>query len=192
MRFWKTFSGFMTVPLWAALISLLVACIPPVQAFLDDFPPVKDAITACGNCSVPVTLVTLGAYFYRPEKSPPVPSITGGSPEVPTQNLNSLSTSKPDNIRRMSSLKAMTTRPRLNFALPKRRNTHMSIASGSIRRLEEEEGNRGESLTIFVGIFSRMVLAPAILLPLLAWYVLKWDGINDDPVFVVTACLIIG
>lgn len=68
----------------------------------------------------------------------------------------------------------------------------MSIASASVRRSEEEDDTRGESLTIFVAILSRMILVPAILLPLLAWYVLKWDGINDDPVFVVTACLIIG
>ncbi|KAK4701246.1 catalase, partial [Phenoliferia sp. Uapishka_3] len=64
---------FMTVPLWAALLSLFVACVPPLQHALNEAEPLKSAIKNAGNCSVPITLITLGAYFYRPAppSSPP-------------------------------------------------------------------------------------------------------------------------
>ncbi|GAA6056682.1 hypothetical protein JCM3770_006465, partial [Rhodotorula araucariae] len=65
-RFWAKFSDFMTVPLWAAVLSLVVACIPPLQSTLNKAEPLKAAIRSAGSCSVPITLVTLGAYFYRP------------------------------------------------------------------------------------------------------------------------------
>ncbi|KAL0574161.1 hypothetical protein V5O48_007789 [Marasmius crinis-equi] len=55
----------MTVPLWAALLSIIVALVPPFQHALDEhIRPVKGALTGAGNCSIPVTLVVLGAYFY--------------------------------------------------------------------------------------------------------------------------------
>ncbi|KAF7966491.1 hypothetical protein HWV62_38130 [Athelia sp. TMB] len=66
-RAWATFSEFMTVPLWAAVLSLLVACIQPLQHILEEHAqPVKGALASAGNCSIPVTLVVLGAYFYAP------------------------------------------------------------------------------------------------------------------------------
>jgi len=65
-RAWHAINGFMTPPLWAALLSLVVACVQPLQHFLDQhFPPVKGALSAAGSCSVPVTMVVLGAYFYN-------------------------------------------------------------------------------------------------------------------------------
>jgi predicted permease len=60
-------NGFMTAPLWAALASIIVACASPLQsAFRDHMHPVKDALSNAGNCSIPTTLVVLGAYFYTP------------------------------------------------------------------------------------------------------------------------------
>ena len=60
----------MTVPLWSALLSLLVACIEPVKhALLTHLQPVDSAIANAGKCSVPLTLVVLGAYFYVPDES---------------------------------------------------------------------------------------------------------------------------
>ncbi|KAG8753467.1 hypothetical protein FRC14_006012 [Serendipita sp. 396] len=45
-KFWKAFNEFMTPPLYSALISLVVACIPPVQHALDvHMLPVKGAIS---------------------------------------------------------------------------------------------------------------------------------------------------
>ncbi|KAF7335009.1 Auxin efflux carrier [Mycena venus] len=64
-------NGFMTAPLWAALASSLVACVSPLKlAFKDHMFPVQTALSNAGNCSIPTTLVVLGAYFYRsaPEK----------------------------------------------------------------------------------------------------------------------------
>jgi predicted permease len=64
-RKWSVLNDFMTVPLWAALASLLVACIQPLQHAMEwHMQPVKGAVTVAGNCSIPLTLVVLGAYFY--------------------------------------------------------------------------------------------------------------------------------
>ncbi|KAF7986364.1 hypothetical protein HWV62_35378 [Athelia sp. TMB] len=66
-RAWGTFSEFMTVPLWAAVLSLVVACIRPLQHLLEEHAqPIKGSLASAGNCSIPVTLVVLGAYFYAP------------------------------------------------------------------------------------------------------------------------------
>ena len=63
-------NSFMTVPLWSALLSLLVACIEPLKhALLNHLQPVDSAIANAGKCSVPLTLVVLGAYFYVPDES---------------------------------------------------------------------------------------------------------------------------
>ena len=60
----------MTVPLWSALLSLMVACIEPLKhALLNHLQPVDNAIANAGKCSVPLTLVVLGAYFYVPDES---------------------------------------------------------------------------------------------------------------------------
>lgn len=62
--------SFMTVPLWAALLSLLVACIEPLKhALLNHLHPLNNAIANAGKCSVPLTLVVLGAYFHVPDES---------------------------------------------------------------------------------------------------------------------------
>ncbi|KAJ7158986.1 auxin efflux carrier [Mycena crocata] len=64
-RMLATINGFMTAPLWAAIASILVACIAPLQEiFKEHMHPVKGALSSAGNCSIPVTLVVLGGYFY--------------------------------------------------------------------------------------------------------------------------------
>lgn len=63
---WHAFLGFMTVPTWAALLSIVIALIPPVQAKLAEIRPLTAAIKSAGQCSIPVTLVVLGAFFYTP------------------------------------------------------------------------------------------------------------------------------
>ncbi|EJC99382.1 uncharacterized protein FOMMEDRAFT_170659 [Fomitiporia mediterranea MF3/22] len=66
-RFWTGFYDFMTMPLWAALLSIIIALIPPVQNVVSNYmPPVRKALEAAGDCSIPLTLVVLGAYFYTP------------------------------------------------------------------------------------------------------------------------------
>jgi len=65
---WRTIAAvnsFMSAPLWAAGASLVVACIPPLQHTLEQhMKPIKGAISSAGQCSIPLTLVVLGAYFY--------------------------------------------------------------------------------------------------------------------------------
>ncbi|KAF7350184.1 hypothetical protein MVEN_01321200 [Mycena venus] len=67
-RAWVALNEFMTAPLWAALASLVVACVQPLQHALDDH--LRPPITSAGNCSIPLTLVVLGGYFHPapPEK----------------------------------------------------------------------------------------------------------------------------
>ena len=66
-RWWKGFNEFMTVPLWASVASIIVACTPPVQHQLEEHTqPLKGALQAAGSCSIPVTLVVLGGYFFTP------------------------------------------------------------------------------------------------------------------------------
>ncbi|KAF5369074.1 hypothetical protein D9758_003057 [Tetrapyrgos nigripes] len=65
-RLYITFIDFMTVPLWAAFLSIIVALVQPLQHVLDDhMAPVKGALTSAGNCSIPVTLIVLGGYFFK-------------------------------------------------------------------------------------------------------------------------------
>ncbi|KAJ7464064.1 auxin efflux carrier [Mycena latifolia] len=66
-RVWTKLNRFMTAPLWAALASIIIACVGPLQVvFTEHMPPVKRALTNAGSCSIPTTLVVLGAYFYPP------------------------------------------------------------------------------------------------------------------------------
>ncbi|TRM64409.1 membrane transport protein-domain-containing protein [Schizophyllum amplum] len=65
-RAWAAFTEFMTAPLWAAAASVVVACVRPLQHLLEmHVQPIKGALTQAGNCSIPLTLVVLGAYFYK-------------------------------------------------------------------------------------------------------------------------------
>lgn len=165
-RFCSRINDFMTVPLWAALLSLFVACTPPLQRTLHDVEPLKAALRNAGNCSVPITLVTLGAYFYRPE-----PPLANG--EVP---------SKPP----------VTGWSRFNLlrSHEETRRTGSEIIRDEERRRASQVP--GETRTVLVAVVSRMILTPLFLLPLFAWYAAATSNVADDPVFIVVACLLIG
>lgn len=64
----KTINSFMTAPLWAATASLVVAMIQPLQRLLGAVSPLVGALQTAGACSIPLTMVVLGAYFIE-EKS---------------------------------------------------------------------------------------------------------------------------
>jgi predicted permease len=90
IRSLRAFNDFMTAPLWASLASIVVAFIPPLQHWLQTSArPLSGALTSAGNCSIPLTLVVLGAYFY-PEvpESPKIglvpPSMLTASPSTST------------------------------------------------------------------------------------------------------------
>ncbi|KAG6816559.1 hypothetical protein H0H93_007965 [Arthromyces matolae] len=60
-------NAFMTPPLWAAIVSIVIACAHPVQHIIETyFLSVKGALAQAGNCSIPLTLMVLGAYFHVP------------------------------------------------------------------------------------------------------------------------------
>lgn len=61
----QTINSFMTAPLWAATLSLIVAMIRPLQIFIDSLEPVVGALQTSGACSIPLTMIVLGAYFIQ-------------------------------------------------------------------------------------------------------------------------------
>ncbi|KAH9811025.1 auxin efflux carrier [Melampsora americana] len=64
----KRIQQFMTPPLYASLLSLVVVCIPPLQDWLETVDPLCSALKSAGHVSVPLTLVVLGAYFHDDRK----------------------------------------------------------------------------------------------------------------------------
>ncbi|GAA5906499.1 hypothetical protein JCM5296_003785 [Sporobolomyces johnsonii] len=179
----KKVGDFMTVPLWAALLSLFVACVPPVQNLLNQAEPLKAAIRSSGSCSVPITLVTLGAYFYRPsEPATTSPLRPSDEPAAMNPNPSAIAPQTPQAEGSFSS--ALLARLRRPFApLPAR------PASSSA---EGKRPHGGETRTVFVAVVSRMIIVPLVLVPLFGWYAAKTVNVADDPVFVVVACLLIG
>ena len=149
-----TFREFMTVPLWAALASLVVACIPPLQHALDaHLPPVKGALASAGNCSIPVTLVVLGAYFY----APPDPAEERARAERLRERERGLRSASRtslliESVKDMFSIKAAPARSESALGAP-------ASAKPAARP--------GETRTVVVAILSRMIITPVVLLPLM-------------------------
>ncbi|OWZ66964.1 hypothetical protein AYX15_01874 [Cryptococcus neoformans] len=69
--FGKSVNAFMTVPMYAALLSIFIAMVQPLQREMAKFKPLEQAIKGAGQCSIPVTLVVLGAFFYTPPSTHP-------------------------------------------------------------------------------------------------------------------------
>ncbi|KAF9652326.1 auxin efflux carrier [Thelephora ganbajun] len=163
----KAFNKFMTVPLWAALASFIVACVAPLQAFLkNDLEPIKRALNNAGNCSIPLTLVVLGAYFYTP----------------PSEEDNGVD-------RRRESTHSDST---LSFAGSIRSMLKLTDTSKGKRRSKDKSSRPGETKTVIIAIMSRMIITPALLMPLVvlcAKY--DWHEVFDDPVFIVSNVLLV-
>ncbi|GAA5945452.1 hypothetical protein JCM1841_001808, partial [Sporobolomyces salmonicolor] len=180
----KRVGDFMTVPLWAALLSLFVACVPPVQNLLNQAEPLKAAIRSSGSCSVPITLVTLGAYFYRPsEPATTSPLRPSDNPAAMNPNPSAVAPQTPQAEGSFSF--ALLARLRRPFAPLPPRPVSPSSAEG-------KRPHGGETRTVFVAVVSRMIIVPLVLVPLFGWYAAKTVNVADDPVFVVVACLLIG
>ncbi|KAJ7116499.1 auxin efflux carrier [Mycena epipterygia] len=165
-RAWVALNEFMTVPLWAALASLLVACIGPLQHALEDhMQPVKGAVTSAGNCSIPITLIVLGGYFY---------------PAPPPENVAAATTEEDLRIRPSKSTTSLLENVREMFGKPMG------------RRAEKPVVRPGETKTVLIAVASRMILTPLLLLPLMALCA-KFDlhAIFEDPVFVVANVLLV-
>jgi predicted permease len=148
-RIWKgtrkvlrNINAFMTVPLWASLLSLVVACIGPLQAALERMTPIKSALSAAGNCSIPLTLVVLGAYFYS---EPTEESLPNGAPTYGETRQH---------VELQKSRSSLLSAFKEIFA-PK-------------HALHSQHKTRGEGRTVFVAILARMVVVPALVLPVIA------------------------
>ena len=147
---WKKVTNFLTPPLWASLISLAVALNQPLQHVLEvHLHPVQGAITQAGNCSIPITLVVLGAYFHRPAEK---------NAESVTSSHSWRRASLANSLREIFRLKAREEdkQPRV-----------------------QQRVSKGEGRTIFVAIFARMIVVPALFLPFMAIGALR----NHPPVF---------
>lgn len=172
---WRTFNEFMTVPLWAAILALIVACIWPLQHLLEEhLQPVKGALASAGNCSIPLTLVVLGAYFYSPKE-------TGKD------------ASTEERLRSKRSSGSLSDRVRDMFKLRKLWGNHgRTHSSGSMSTVAKAESHPGETKTVVIAVASRMIIVPLLLIPWMAvssWY--DFHAVFADPVFVVANVLLI-
>ena len=101
---------------------------------------VKGALNAAGNCSIPLTLVVLGAYFYETPRNPAVRA---------DGLVNGIAT------RYSSSSLILNVKRLLNV-----RNGG-ETRSGVVQR-------PGETKTVVIAVLSRMVITPLLLLPVIA------------------------
>lgn len=163
VRFWIGFNEFMTVPLWAALLSLIVACVQPLQHALDaHMEPVKGALNQAGNCSIPLTLIVLGAYFYK-------------APDTPEEAAQKLRASKSSGSLFEQVKNALNLRAK--WRQHKRKNSSVSSIGGAAK----PPSRTGETKTVVIAILSRMVIVPLLLMPLMAistWY--DWHEVFEE------------
>lgn len=164
---WRRVTNFMTPPLWASVASLVIALYQPLQQFITSYlRPLRGAITQAGDCSIPLTLLVLGAYFHRaPDKSKLRPS-----DDLESQRATPLS-----QLRRMFYLESGN-----------------QIGAIRLHTNASQLGNSGEGRMIFVIILTRMFIVPMLLLPLVVLGALRGSpGVFKDPVFVLSQVLLL-
>jgi predicted permease len=165
--FWTAFNDFMTVPLWAALASLIVALVQPLQHGLDEhFPPIKNALDQAGKCSIPITLIVLGAYFYQPPDPEAEAKRTGeirlGAEETDEERRNRNRLSQTSLVGSVKSMFKLDTFGKRNHE-------------------EVPEVHPGETRTVWVAVLSRMVITPLLLLPAIALSAyLDWHSVFEE------------
>ncbi|KAF5310729.1 hypothetical protein D9619_007661 [Psilocybe cf. subviscida] len=183
-RTWAAFCSFMTVPLWSALLSLVVACAAPVKHALEQhLQPVNEAISTCGKCAVPLTLVVLGAYFYVP---PPE-----GTGEGQVVNGKSAAHSGGRKAEKQSLWKHVVQRVKGVFG---RADDGDDI--DAIKRKQQQSAANSprpkETLTVALAVLARMILTPLLLVPLMIWATSEdWHAVFEDPVFIVVNTLLL-
>lgn len=158
----RAFLEFMSVPLWAALLSFVVALIPPLQHLVSSVTPLVGALRQAGACSIPLTILVLGSYFHEdssgPSGVPPtIENVTVRHPQALRRSSQSFSTAEVPPPPPPPPLPDFTWR------------------------------------TVMAAVASRMIVTPLLLLPLLAYAcIYSNQHVMDDPVFLTSACLIIG
>jgi predicted permease len=163
-----TLNEFMTVPLWAAFLSLVVALIPPLQHAIDaHVKPIKGALEAAGACSIPVTLVVLGAYFYTPEEK----KDGSGSSTVATAGGTPNMMDRPGaavNVRRSSWIGSVKSMFSMRTVRGKGKAYEQLEDDGSVDVKSKPKARPGETRTVVIAVVSRMLLTPLLLLPMMA------------------------
>ncbi|KAF4618854.1 hypothetical protein D9613_009676 [Agrocybe pediades] len=157
--------NFMTVPLYASLLSLIVACSPPLKHGLEHhMQPVNDALSQAGKCAVPLTLVVLGGYFYTPpEESDAAPPTSSSSP-------TKLST------RKKKDKRSYATRIKEWYVFWKEER-----ARRKEREAKDPKRRPGETKTIVLAVLARMVITPVLLLPIMVWATKSdWHVVFDE------------
>ncbi|WWC87148.1 uncharacterized protein L201_002034 [Kwoniella dendrophila CBS 6074] len=162
----KAINDFMTVPMYAALLSIFIAMIPPLQSQMARIKPLEQAIKGAGQCSIPVTLVVLGAFFYTP------PAVKPGSGAIKLPQSPRLSKSKQGGF--------------LGYIKSKLGNDDGATAK------PPSKAYPGENKTVFIAVISRMIIVPLLMLPVIA-LIAKYDPFEaaEDPVFILAAILLV-
>ncbi|TFY65837.1 hypothetical protein EVG20_g5251 [Dentipellis fragilis] len=171
MHYVHRLMAFMTPPLWASLFSIIVALIRPLQHSLEvHLFPVKGAVGQLGNCSIPVTLVVLGAYFYPP---PAEGEKEAGFVERARTRW-----------RRVASQASLAASVREMFAKDEQVKSRMQKKKDHLRR--------GEGRTVFVSILARMVITPAVFIPIMVWGAsTDIPNVFEDPVFILSLIILL-
>ncbi|KAF9009913.1 membrane transport protein-domain-containing protein [Cyathus striatus] len=178
-RGWSAFNDFMTVP----------SGITPLQHTLENhMQPVKGAISSAGKCSIPITLVVLGAYFHKEvkdgEKAASLfESIKGFFGAVKKSVVGVFKKNKGKQGY---------------FRVGEEEAGLLAHSDDDVRAGEEhgEESNEevkpGETKTVWIAVLSRMIITPLLLMPLMVLCA-RYDylPVFEDPVFVVSNILLI-
>jgi len=195
MSFLRAVEDVMTPPLYASVLSLLVALIPPLQDFLDKHTlPLKGALKNAGECSIPMTLVVLGGYFYTPQEEKDSThhqslgtssSATAGtsSQGIHADQSSASAISLTSNIYEADISGTNITRPGPTTSIHQRGR---SLISASWAKSQS-----GETKTVFAALISRMLIVPVLMFPLF-WLstVTGWQDVFTDPVFVISCILL--
>ena len=154
-----TASKFMTPPMWAALASLVVACIRPIQHVLEaHLSPVRGAISAAGNCSIPLTLLVLGGYFYAEKDGV-------DSQQLQTTDRDEDATPQPgeDGHHISRGLERPLSGATLVGSWSRAwKDLKIKVVRTSPKTPMTREG---ETATVFVSVMSRMIITPLLLMP---------------------------
>jgi len=159
-RIWVKFNDFMTIPLWASLLSIVVALIQPLQhALLEHMPPVTGALKSAGNCSIPLTLVVLGAYFYPSQDEGPADG-DGVAVSPRQEGKKKKLTTAPSNETLVQSMKG--------FLQLRTFSKSGHDADGETRARKVKKVVPGETKTVAIAVLSRMIITPMLLMPFVA------------------------
>ena len=148
---WIAIKKFMTAPLWAALLSLVVAFIDPLKHALEHhMQPVNGAINTAGKCAIPLTLVVLGAYFHDPQID------SDGATTSCTQKTGEVDATIWQRFTRLFHAQPLET----------------SMAS---------DIHPGETKTVVLAVLARMVITPILLVPFLMMAArFNWQAVFDE------------